>query len=554
MLKIDDARWRSSNVIGAIIIFGVTSTISFFLLRDVLPSVLQDEYEYLSNSRLGMSSTSLPNYLFFALYSLNEFFGDSFYVFAKVLNQVFFFLTTLALYLWMLGKVRPFPALTSALTFQVSAFAVFGSFFMPEAMYSFTVILSLLLFFEAVIVGSRAKTLLIGLAGGSLGAAMLIKPHALIILIALASYLVFMIRALSTRERAKSLAVLLLSFMATRVLFGFSLQGVQSLDFFRGYFSGSEFSSTLASQFEEVVPKVSEVILALLANSLQHFALIVFLSFCALGVLFSHRRGSFKFTFFILFVMFVTSLFIAAFEVYVTVFLADDHLARVLLRHYEFLFPLLWAGLVIGFSKNDGEARDASFASTLRVFILCTVFLGIALAGDSLWGASRYSDSGFTTFLRNPALMWTYVLGNFGALYLLLRRTKPSPAIAASIALTISVVGGAASVGTVRIENLEPYPSDVAAQQIREDYPDLRGTEILLIAPNITLAQAGAFLINKAGIEILEVGVGSSILEKDMPKGYSLWVQFPGVTIVTDEVSIFKLDGAAIYDLSKPSN
>ena len=540
------------STVAALALFIATSLILFFLLRDVLPSVLQDELIYLENSKRDVANYDLPNAAYFKLYSLTELFGDNFYTAGKALNHVFSLLTTLVIYFWLLRRVRPVTAVLIGLSFQVSAFAMYGSFFMPEPMYAFFVIVSILFFYEATSAVTSKRLFLFCMSGAGLGAAMLVKPHALIILIAVGLYLPVGLRAAGLKEKLIGLAAIIASFLGMRLVLGLVIGGWQTLDFFAGYISESTLTNVVEKSAQESDSQLFTAVMAMLGNSLQHFALIIFLAFPALVAVVSHRRGSYKFTTMVLFVLFITSLFIAAFEVYVTVFQGDDHLSRVLLRHYEYLVPLLWAGLGIGLSRGDEKFRSESFSSALSVFALCIVFLGISLASEPLWGASRYSDSGFTTFLRNPVLMWTYVLGNFGFASLLMRRKRPTPSWVASVALAISLLGGAGSIQTVRIENLEPYPSDLAALQIRKDYPDLEGSEILLVTTNKTLAQAGAFLINKEGIELFVVGSGSTILEKDMPRNFSLWVQFPGVTIVTNQVPVFSKDGAIIYDASKP--
>jgi len=200
-LSADAARSRQGAVVRqllkpeVLILLAILSLVVRSLLISE-PLLMSDEYYYIKTSQLWhdgtidtRSITSLPtrgeakfpNSLFFAIYQLTFYFGDSFYAAGKLFNVFFASVAALAI----ASVARRFMSDLAAAGVAVLALwlpsSSFLPYFMPEALYEALVWVGIAALFA---LHERQLRLAMAVLGACLGAALLAKPNALAMLAA----------------------------------------------------------------------------------------------------------------------------------------------------------------------------------------------------------------------------------------------------------------------------------------------------------------------------------------------------------------------------------
>lgn len=210
------------------------------LLPDAI--LMHDEYYYAKTAQLWFldqetqraitsipkrGEAGFPNSLFFFVYQWTYAFGGSFYQAAKLLNVLFCGLTAWAVIHVARYYLSPQGAmLVGALWFWWPSTS-YLAYFMPEALYE-----SLVWWALAAFVASVGVNLLVGtvIAGTLLGAAMLVKPNSIAVLLAF-NLLVLILGwrapggARRWGETVRSVVLLNLCFLATGYLLNVGLTG-----------------------------------------------------------------------------------------------------------------------------------------------------------------------------------------------------------------------------------------------------------------------------------------------------------------------------------------
>ena len=351
----------------------------------ILPTVMQDEYVYSMAARyLSPAEAPHPNYLFSLLYSSTNFCGDQFYTCAKGLNAVFLLATILLV--WIIG-MRLFglvAAVVASTATALSPLSVYVSFFMPDSMYFFLIVLSVYIALRVAKNPGWEGWLLLGTA---LGVAALVKPHAIF---TVPAFLIFSAIVMWKSQGATWVKTglhqlaMIAAFFVLKLGGGYLLAGPAGLSFF-----GLKYSQSLDQFVDDswkslqspppVIPGVSGTELpnptgvtaqieaygppqgfleVFISQGLGQYALIVFLAgvpfFLGLRALrtvlvSSHPVG--EQSAFVILVSVIGVVMIpavAAFQGLVATF-GEDTGERVIARHYEFLIPLL---LLAGFSLS----------------------------------------------------------------------------------------------------------------------------------------------------------------------------------------------------------
>jgi len=206
------------------------------------PVLMSDEYYYIKTSQLwhdgtidSRSITSLPtrgeakfpNSLFFAIYQLAFYFGDSFYVAGKLFNVFFASVAALAIGSVARRFMDDLPAAGISVLALWLPSSSFLPYFMPEALYEALVWLGIAALFA---LHSRRLQLAMTVLGACLGAALLAKPNALAVLAGcnlVALCLLWHTRAQAHPWRRAVVALLLLNgaFVASGYLINLLLTG-----------------------------------------------------------------------------------------------------------------------------------------------------------------------------------------------------------------------------------------------------------------------------------------------------------------------------------------
>ena len=215
-----------------------------------LPTVMQDELVYMVQSRhTDPADASFPNYLFSWVYSSTLWIGTEFYNYVKFLN--FIFLAGFGAIIYLLSR-RMFGlwiSIAVALGAVAGAASLYGSIFMPEAMYIFFAGLSfyLVLNLPASPIKSSWKWLLA--AGVSMALTSLVKPHALFLTVDFVLFFLFASkwRTEKIADRLFAGATFLATTIAVKLLGGFILAGPNGVTLFGEYGSVESLFARLLS-------------------------------------------------------------------------------------------------------------------------------------------------------------------------------------------------------------------------------------------------------------------------------------------------------------------
>lgn len=534
---------NSSSMIQniALVAYPIAAVAYFLLIDGLLPSIMQDELVYLNAARGELSEAAYPNYFYLWLYSFIVGLGGDFYSATKLLNLAFHTSASLVIFFFFRQRFGLLASFLAGLGYLASGFVIFTSFFMPEAVYAFFVVAAVLLFWRYWEAGGRPSSLL-ALSAALIGVAQLTKPHGIFIF-ALVSVWILLGPKVTDLSRQKAALLFVAGFTVTRIAVGFVLVGERSLDFFGSYIPDDE---SPGSRLTETLADPLFFVGQLVLNSIQH---LIFLSFVLVvgGAYFLARRvRPSKFFIFTLWLIVGVSVFIAAFESYITVG-GDDHSARLLARHYEFLIPIVLLSVVYSTDAKNQPEKRTSFTAALSLFGLGIAFVAISLSEGLVWSASGYSDSGITTALRTTAGTWFFVLVGLVAIAYLSRKIITLKGYLALSAILLAVPAVATT--TIHIQdNSQPLPSDRSAYYVAENYGDITGEKILVLGSDKALTEASVFLMNKTAD--FRVFPERSLIDPDNTIfDYDLVVQHTDVRLSGVEYATYYGDGFAVTDV-----
>ena len=367
--------WKNRLALGTLLPLGAWIYSRVWMVN---PAILGDEYLYSMNARKAAPWDPSPagdfsNYLFNFVYQGTNLCGEAFYTCGKIFNLFFFLGFIFTLYVVAIRFLPFWAAYGFMIAAGLSPLSVYTSMFLPESMYMFFIGMLLIAVLHAMKEFNWQNW---ALAGGAIGLASLVKPHAW--LSAIAVGITLMVVGLGNREigfKKTSLAVgaLIAGSTIARIVVGLLVAGPKALGFFGQYLG--------AGTFEQIIlgPGQSEPgstaanspmsgVLALFGSQLNIHVLVVSammaISVAALtiGVLeiikfqkLTPVTGLALFAFIWLFSLLIE---IVIFTGWVTG-TGDDHTSRVLLRYYEFLFVIVpLAGLAV-FSSGLGSRVNA---------------------------------------------------------------------------------------------------------------------------------------------------------------------------------------------------
>ena len=537
---------KHANKIAALIGLVVLGLI-YWRLMPTLPSVMQDELVYMVQSRhTDPTDARFPNYLFSWLYSSSLFFGTDFYNFVKLLN--FVFLAGLGVIVYLLAKKIFGEWLSTAVAVASVAgpASLYGSVFMPEAMYMFFASLSFFLVLRVPISGLRGAWKFLLVAGFSMGLTALVKPHALFLAVAFALFLLVSSdwRVIGLRIRIANTGTFLTTTLLVKLLGGLLLAGPNGLTLFGGYGTLSGLFGRLlrlitqgstATSESEFIENGNVAALSLVELTIQQFGLhsmaVGFLLAPALYVFFASKFAvSSSVAELALITLGVMMVVISIFGAYVTVG-GDDHTDRILLRYYEFLVPIVYVGAyeVLRQKHPKGTIKFIVFGILLTSFIIIAAngmqaidlkiadssyLLGVFGNFDQLWFFSAAVIVAFLFILAGPAKLYQYT--------------------AATVSIATLLTGYSVQQNQLDI-NSTLIGSDIAGQYVRDNLPNVPGSEILVVGSSKTLVEASIFWMDRPGVTFQLYEAGSQLPYSEIPEGKSIVVQMLGVKLVEDD-------------------
>lgn len=364
--------------LGAMAIaFMGTSALVFSRVRDINPAILQDEWIYSITSRqYSPWAQDLPfdfgNYLFNFIYSSTALCSsDTFYTCVKVLNLVFIQGFALTLFVVALRFLPFWGAFAFYVATMLSPTSIYSSMFLPEPLFFFLLGLTLIFLLHAAKEPTWKNWALVG---AILGLASLVKPHAFMAAMAVGIFI--LVSTIRVRPFWKTFGLYAVSaatgFLLTRVVVGFAIAGPKSLNVFGAYggagaigefVGGVATGGTSNPEVNGLVGAGSVVGAAGLfpTQLYTHMLVIAALLGTAVTVLIvanvnafttSEVRPVHQYSTLMLIWLSVLVIVIVLFTGWITG-AGDDHTTRVLLRYYDYLFPMVTlAGVAVAFDKQ----------------------------------------------------------------------------------------------------------------------------------------------------------------------------------------------------------
>lgn len=520
-----------------------------------LPTVMQDELVYMVQSRhTDPANSPFPNYLFSWVYSSTLWIGTDFYNYVKFLN--FIFLAGFGAIIYLLSR-RVFGlwiSISVALAAVAGPASLYGSIFMPEAMYIFFAGLSFYLVLQVPASHLRNSWKWMLAAGFSMALTTLVKPHALFLTFGFALFFLLSSEWRNVKFATRSIAIgaFLVTTISGKLLGGLILAGPSGLTLFGGYGSvGSLFQrflsligladgqgSTGGSDRESIAAPTNASFVELTVQQFGlHFLAIGFLLAPALYIFFSTKFAvKSSIAELALFSLGTMMIVISAFGAYVTAN-GDDHTDRLLLRYYEFLIPIVYLGAfqVLKTKHPEGILKFAFFG----VFLISAVLISSnGIAGTE----PKLSDSSYLLgIFDNLDMRWLYTAAIIiTLLFILGGPLKLAEYTAVTVSLSTIFAGWSAQQNQLDV-NSQQIGSDFAGQYVRDFLSDSPGEDIYVIGSDKQLVEAAIFWMDRPGVDFQLFNAGTVIPESIIPNDRKIIVQVLGVrTLESRETDIIE--------------
>ena len=528
---------------GALALF-----VAYVLLTRVtgnLPDVMGDELVY-ANATLHQpwSSAAIPDYLYYWVYSSTGVCGIGFYGCSQVLNTIF----SLGAGLLVLVIARRFVSLWAsifiALVFVLGPLSASNSYFMPESMYYF--FLALLLWHLTKQVEQRALGFWIQ-GGVYLALLSLVKPHALLLIPGIGTYLIFTQwgdRAGRWVKLIKEGGSFLLSTAVVKFGLGLIFAGPAGLTLFGSSYSGT-LNNTLnggtpapvAAPAPGVLDRSFGASLGFIFSQIGVQTLaVVFLGALpiAAAIRYLVRNKSVleknkplaDFSFLILNTLVWMIVLIAIFS-NMTRLAGEDTANRIMLRYFEFLIPLLLITLVATAEKGlnvKPVVRWLSAGVTGVLTIVASVYL---TQPDTTTGAQRYHiqfvDSPMLKVLLDTSspdgtgkqIYWmAIVVAVTTVIALLMWASNPKWGAVTWVALftpVLLVLTNSAMISNYAWRSNYTMASDTAGEFVRDSIPSAELKNLVIVAPSNTNKSelVAKFHINNADVQTATVPEGA---------------------------------------------
>ena len=523
-----DPRRVPSFLVGALALVFI-----FLLVRNagIYPIVFVDEWVYSSATRmLPMPEAQVPSYLYYLLFKLTTYCGDSYLDCNRMLNSALYVLAAPFIYL-LLRRVAPaWPSALIALAATLAPNNAYTPYFMPEAMYycGFWCFSWLALgYAERPGAGPAARL------GALLGLVMLVKLHALFLGPALALFLLYV--AHSGRADAPGRGWLgrgalnallaLAAALLVRLALGYALAGKAGL-----HLLGSLYAGQAAYTAQSHYPLVPLLHFAWhnLQGHLMLLALLFGVPLAALAAAFGaprpgdaaarRLRASAVYSLLMLgSLMAVTIMFTAS----ITGLAPNDGAARIHTRYYDFALPLM---LVC--------AAAARYAPTPPLKPLARALIGAALLLLLWHGRAHLLHSFSPTIIDAPELrvitLRTHlfnIVTALAALGLLLWTVHQQKGLRLFLALALPLTTGIGVWGTAREVRQSIWPDAASkAGLFARHYLDAgQSNRLVIVSDDIAVLHRARFFLENPRAQFMQVPPGGEADWSKLPAGYE-WV------------------------------
>ena len=422
---------------------------AFLMVRNLglYSFVFPDEYIYSTSSRLiPLSRAVIPDYLYYAIFSITKACGDGSLECARLLNSVLFVSASLFIYSICKNVAGHKTALLVAVSSALLPASSYTAYFMPESLYySVFWMFTYCLYRYRQEICPRRMILL----GAVVGLLSLVKPHALLLMPALLVY--FWAYARHSEKDGPSMRIRLLLYFAitvlsVKLLLGFALAGVNGFCLFGpDYSTGVTDSVSVQGNYLNLIENAAMNIQGHITAMCLLFSVpTAYLVLCGVRSVAVGRTGCNDA------IAAYTSLVLASLLIVVALFTAAtagtgpyEITNRLHGRYYSFIFPLLFiisasqvnrqipeaglkwrvlAALPVGaailyatysrmspyyFSLTDSPELLGITASTTSFYVFC----GLSFFSLVLWAFSPRAGASFFLYLLVPVFVVVSGLG-----------------------------------------------------------------------------------------------------------------------------------------------
>ena len=230
---------------------GAAIVVMLFVLPrigSVLPKILGDELLYSQHARLlSPSEWTLPNYLFYWVFSSTNACGYEFYSCGKSINFMLLLGIGFVIYLTARLVAAPWPSLYVAVITLIGPIAVYASYFTPDTMFFLGMSIVI---YRSLRANPETRFHQWMIIGAFLGATSTVKPHALFVVPALMVYSMFLISKYDFKGIGRGMlnsGLLVLATLGAKFAIGFAIAGPKGFSLFGPNYEGAWNSATRAS-------------------------------------------------------------------------------------------------------------------------------------------------------------------------------------------------------------------------------------------------------------------------------------------------------------------
>ncbi len=535
----------------------------------VYPTVFQDEWIYSMHSRLlPLDQSPIANYLYSWIYSSTNVCGLEFYSCAKNLNVVFVVLFALGLYLIARKYLGFYVALTIAAMSAISPISTYASFFMPESMYFAFSIFAIWALLE---IRNRPTYWWAIIAGATLGATALVKPHSLFLLPVVGIYLLLVSRPEASNWATRFLHSVsyLAGFLAFKFGLGFILAGSSGLVWF-----GTSYEATLnnvlttASPLGDSLPtqvlaagsnltlaasaSPSSLVELFLAQLGGHYLGLFALVGVALPSLIATliRRQSNSLNDLSWFVALSTIFFVPAFALFSAFAIrsGDPLQDRLVMRYYEFLVPLAIIAAIAGW-KHLGE-----LSNKIRVPLVLATAVGLFIVG--IVGVGSYlpliwDGSVLQGFASQRWLIGLIAISS--ALILLFNLGKKPMLVQTLFGVVVPfsiVVSSFIATDSLRANALTPVAFDLAGQYARDQLTVAEQDNLVVIGQTRNELEAAKFWIDNPKVDQFVATAGSTVDLLALPADTKFVITMNEVQVAGNVAVAYSGQGWQLYKVN----
>lgn len=229
---------RMQSKINYVLAAGLVIILTILIIRNfgLNATVFGDEYVQSMHSRYYMPSQfTWPNFLYFRIFSITSAFGEGYLEAARILNSLFWVLGCIPIFLIARRVLSEGQAVIAALLSALLPSNIYTAFFMPEALFFFTV---WWLFLWMIRLGERPTKGNLVISVILFALVSLIKPHVLFLIPTIFIFYLYKF-GLQDWKRTTVLSLLaIISSLSFKLLLGFFLAGPAGLTLFGGTYSG----------------------------------------------------------------------------------------------------------------------------------------------------------------------------------------------------------------------------------------------------------------------------------------------------------------------------